>query len=58
MRRIDRRTMLAAAWAALACVASPFARAQGGDLEQLMSLLAQRKHGHVTFVEEHFLKML
>lgn len=28
------------------------------DLDALMSLLAQRKHGHVSFVEEHFLAML
>lgn len=28
------------------------------DLDALMSLLAQRKHGHVTFVEEHFLAVL
>jgi Outer membrane lipoprotein carrier protein LolA-like len=38
------------------------ANAQGiraqSDLDQLMELLAQRKHGHVTFTEEHFLAML
>ena len=28
------------------------------DLDRLMGLLAQRKHGHVTFVEEHFLAVL
>jgi hypothetical protein len=28
------------------------------DLDALMSLLAQRKQGHVTFVEEHFLSVL
>jgi hypothetical protein len=28
------------------------------DMDALMSLLAQRKHGHVSFVEEHFLAML
>jgi hypothetical protein len=28
------------------------------DLDALMSLLAQRKHGHVRFVEEHFLAVL
>lgn len=28
------------------------------DLDALMSLLAQRKHGHVNFVEEHFLAVL
>jgi Outer membrane lipoprotein carrier protein LolA-like len=28
------------------------------SLDALMSLLAQRKHGHVTFVEEHYLAVL
>jgi hypothetical protein len=28
------------------------------DLNALMSLLAQRQHGHVTFTEQHFLKVL
>jgi hypothetical protein len=28
------------------------------SLDALMSLLAQRQHGHVTFVEEHFLGVL
>ena len=28
------------------------------DLDKLMSLLAHRQHGHVTFVEEHFLAVL
>jgi hypothetical protein len=28
------------------------------DMDALMSLLAQRKHGHVRFVEEHFLAVL
>ena len=28
------------------------------DLDGLMALLAQRKHGHVSFVEEHFLAVL
>ena len=28
------------------------------DLDSLMSLLAQRKHGHVSFVEEHHLAVL
>jgi hypothetical protein len=37
---------------AVAAVAS----AQG--LDQLMALLARRQHGHVTFVEEHFLAVL
>jgi hypothetical protein len=32
--------------------------AQASDLDDLMSLLAQRQHGHVTFVEKHFLAVL
>jgi len=28
------------------------------ELDELMSLLARRQHGHVTFVEEHFLAVL
>ena len=32
--------------------------AQAADLDQLMQLLAQRQHGHVTFVEKHFLAVL
>jgi len=29
-----------------------------GGLDELMALLAKREHGHVTFVEEHFLRVL
>jgi hypothetical protein len=32
--------------------------AQAADLDQLMQLLAQRQHGHVTFTEQHFLAVL
>jgi hypothetical protein len=39
---------------AAAAVAAP----PGQDLDRLMALLAQRQHGHVTFVEEHFLAVL
>lgn len=40
-------------------VASQSDEASSSDtLDKLMSLLAQRKHGHVTFVEEHFLAVL
>ncbi|MDB6090220.1 MAG: hypothetical protein JWN85_3004 [Gammaproteobacteria bacterium] len=57
-----RRGLLAVI-VALVCVAGAHAGnvrvayAQA-DLDRLMSLLAQRKHGHVTFVEEHFLAVL
>jgi len=41
---------------------SESASAQGttatADLDRLMSALAQRKHGHVTFVEEKYISML
>ena len=47
--------VLAAAALALAPVDS---QAAGQDLDQLMALLAKRQHGHVTFVEEHFLAVL
>jgi len=49
---------------ALAVIASGFVAlgAAGAcladDLDALMSVLAQRKHGHVSFVEEHFLAVL
>jgi hypothetical protein len=32
--------------------------AQAEDLDQLMGLLAQRQHGHVTFTEKHYLAVL
>jgi hypothetical protein len=32
--------------------------AQDGGLDEVMGLLAKRQHGHVTFVEEHFLRVL
>ena len=32
--------------------------AQAADLDELMQLLAQRQHGHVTFTEKHFLAVL
>jgi len=42
----------------LAWVANAQSAYAQSDLDQLMGLLAQRKHGHVTFVEQHFLAML
>ena len=38
------------AWASVAHAA--------GDFDQLMALLAQRQHGHVSFSEKHFLAVL
>jgi hypothetical protein len=43
-------------WLLLGLLATSLARA--ADLDDLMKLLAQRQHGHVTFVEEHFLAVL
>ena len=48
----------AGAYAAGAYAANGRGAGAQADLDGLMSLLAQRKHGHVTFVEEHFLSML
>lgn len=49
--------------AILMCVCAPTAMAAGrassqGDLEQLMRLMAQRKHGEVTYVEKDYLSVL
>jgi hypothetical protein len=61
------RTLLFAACqrtltAVLALVVPLMAAAQPagsrGDLQTLMGLLAQRKHGHVTYVEAHYLAAL
>jgi hypothetical protein len=37
---------------------SAVAAAPGSSLDALMSLLAKRQHGHVSFVEEHFIGVL
>jgi Outer membrane lipoprotein carrier protein LolA-like len=42
----------------VATPASADAPATAQDLDRLMALLAQRQHGHVTFVEEPFLAVL
>jgi hypothetical protein len=42
----------------VATPASADAPATAQDLDRLMTLLAQRQHGHVSFVEEHFLAVL
>jgi outer membrane lipoprotein-sorting protein len=52
------RTLLAVGLAALLAAALPVARAASGDLQELMQLLAARRHGQVDFVEQHFLKVL
>jgi outer membrane lipoprotein carrier protein LolA len=42
----------------LMLVGAPWALAGDSDLDRIMSALAQRKHGHVTFVEKKFIGML
>jgi hypothetical protein len=49
---------IAGAHSTAACAAAAPAASSSADLDALMSLLAERKHGHVTFVEEHFLAVL
>jgi Outer membrane lipoprotein carrier protein LolA-like len=39
-------------------LSSTASAAPAQDLDRLMALLAQRQHGHVSFVEEHFLAVL
>ena len=39
-------------------LATGAARAASGDLDELMRALAQRRHGKVEFVEQHFLALL
>ena len=53
--RTITRAVVAVTLAWLANAQSVHAQA---DLDRLMGLLAQRKHGHVTFVEQHFLALL
>jgi hypothetical protein len=43
-------------WLLLGLCFSPLV--QAADLDEVMHLLAQRQHGHVTFVEKHFLAVL
>jgi hypothetical protein len=53
----SRGHLCAVLGAMTALLASPFARASDDDLDQLMRLLAARRHGEVSFVEQHFLKL-
>jgi Outer membrane lipoprotein carrier protein LolA-like len=61
VRRETRGTVrgrLVAVAAGILCATQTLPVHAQSDLDRLMSLLAQRKQGHVTFVEEHFLGML
>ena len=46
------------ALAALLAVSPPIVHSSSDDLQELMSLLAARRHGQVDFVEQHFLAVL
>jgi len=46
------------AYALFLGVGMPCALAADSDLEQVMSALAHRKHGHVTFVEKKYIALL
>lgn len=46
------------ALAALLAVSPPIVRSSCDDLQELMRLLAARRHGQVDFVEQHFLAVL
>jgi hypothetical protein len=58
MRRRALGLMLLAALSAAAANINPAPRAGAGDLDTVMSLLAQRQHGRVEFVEQKFLSIL
>jgi len=58
MRRCALGLMLLAALSAAAANINPAPRAGAGDLDTVMSLLAQRQHGRVEFVEQKFLSIL
>jgi hypothetical protein len=45
-------------WLLCALLGGGVAHAADTDLDRLMSALAQRKHGHVTFVERKFIALL
>jgi hypothetical protein len=50
--------LLLLACALLLAAGTPAALAADSDLDQVMSALAQRKHGHVTFVEKKYIALL
>lgn len=59
MTRAPARLIVLTALAlAAAGAASPVTRAAAADLDRLMGALAQRKHGHVGFVEVKYIALL
>ena len=54
----ERRNMLSALLVCLALLAGSAARADSGALDDVLHSLAARRHGEVSFIEQHFLSML
>jgi hypothetical protein len=57
MRRRIALVALVTLWAA-ATLGPPAARGASEDLDELMRLMAARRHGEVDFIEQHFLAVL
>jgi hypothetical protein len=53
---VTRRVIAIAAW--LLAGAAAWSQEMPGELDALMQQLAARRHGEVSFVEQHFLKLL
>jgi hypothetical protein len=60
MRRCALGLLILTSWCSAAQSAAPdrVAGAAMGDLDEVMNLLAMRRHGRVEFIEQHFLAML
>lgn len=57
-RTVAPRTLLICFGALALWASGPCALAADPDLDRLMGALAQRKHGHVTFVEKKYIALL
>jgi hypothetical protein len=58
MKRRPPRGLEMLALSALLALNTPIARAAADDLQEVMRLLAARRHGQADFVEQHFLSVL
>ncbi len=58
MKRRPPRGLAMLALSALLALNTPIARAAADDLQEVMRLLAARRHGQADFVEQHFLSVL
>lgn len=58
MKRRPPRGLAMLALSALLALNTPIARAADDDLQEVMRLLAARRHGQADFVEQHFLSVL